>query len=257
MAQGGYIGVDGKARSIAAGYVGVNGVARQIQAGYAGVNGVARQFFSAGTKIGDIPVGDTITFNVNGVPYDFIIVHQGLPSSMYDSSCNGTWLLMKNIYERRQWHSSNSNSYKASTIHSYLNSTFLTLLDGDIQSSIKQVKIPYVNGTGGSAVASGANGLNTRIFLLGGYEIGWTQSTHSGFPIDGACLSYFNGATNSDHVAYLNGAAATWWLRSVNNSSTQVTWLVHTSGGIGSSASSVASGIRPAFVLDRNFKISD
>ena len=48
-------------------------------------------------------IGSTIKLKVNGSAKDFIVVHQGKPSSVYDDSCNGTWLLMKDIYEIRQW----------------------------------------------------------------------------------------------------------------------------------------------------------
>ena len=44
-------------------------------------------------------IGSTIKLKVNGSAKDFIVVHQGKPSSVYDDSCNGTWLLMKDIYE--------------------------------------------------------------------------------------------------------------------------------------------------------------
>ena len=72
-------------------------------------------------------IGSTIKLKVNGSARNFIVVHQGKPSSVYDDSCNGTWLLMQDIYENRAWHSSNTNDYANSTIHSYLNSTFLNL----------------------------------------------------------------------------------------------------------------------------------
>ena len=117
-------------------------------------------------------VGSTIKLKVDGTPREFIIVHQGKPSSLYDASCDGTWLLLKDMLETRQWHSSNSNSYKASTIHSYLNNEWLNKLDANIRAQVKQVKLPYVNGTANSAVASGANGLSCKVFLLSGYEIG-------------------------------------------------------------------------------------
>ena len=84
-------------------------------------------------------IGSTIKLKVNGSAKDFIVVHQGKPSSVYDDSCNGTWLLMKDIYENRQWHSSNTNDYANSTIHSYLISTFLNLIEANIMNAIKQV----------------------------------------------------------------------------------------------------------------------
>ena len=88
-------------------------------------------------QIGSLTVGTTVRLNVNNSPKEFIIVHQGKPSSIYDESCNGTWLLMKDCYENRKWNSSNVNDYANSTIHSYLNSTFLAMFDSNIQKAIK------------------------------------------------------------------------------------------------------------------------
>lgn len=209
------------------------------------------------TTIGTIAVGKTITLNVSGTPKEFIVVHQGKPSSLYDDSCNGTWLLMKDIYENRAWHSSKSNSYKASTIHSYLNSTFLNLFDSNIKDAIKQVKIPYVNGTGGSAVASGANGLSAKIFLLSGYEVGWTTSDNSYLPVDGAKLDYFTASSggNSKRIANFNGSASYWFLRSPYTTRTDIVWGVGYDGVHNTDAPSNSKGIRPALILPSTFVI--
>ena len=209
------------------------------------------------TTIGTLAVGKTITLNVSNTPKEFIVVHQGKPSSLYDDSCSGTWLLMKDIYENRQWHSSNSNSYKASTIHSYLNSTFLGLLDSNIQEAVKQVKIPYVNGTGGSAVASGANGLPAKIFLLSGYEVGWTTSDNNYLPVDGAKLDYFTASSggNSKRIANFNGSASYWFLRSPYTPRTDIVWGVGYDGVHNTDAPSNSKGIRPALILPSTFAI--
>lgn len=214
------------------------------------------------TKLSALSVGSTVKLNVNGTAKEFLVVHQGLPSSLYDSSCNGTWLLMKDIYEKRVWSSSN-NSYKDSSIHSYLNSTFLGLFDSDIQSAIKQVKLPYQNGTGsGGSVASGSNGLSTKVFLLSGYELGWTTSDSSHFPVDGAKLSYFTSGTtaaaNNLRIANYGGTATVWWLRSPYTGNTDRVWLVLTSGLYnGGSSYSSSYGVRPALVLDSSLSVSD
>ena len=213
-----------------------------------------------GMKVGTLSVGNTVKLNLNGTPWDWLVVHQGLPSSMYDESCNGTWLLMKDCYESRAWHSSNSNSYKASTIHSHLNSTFPALFESNIQGAIKQVKIPYVNGTGSSAVASGANGLSCKIFLLSGYEVGWTSSDNRYFLQDGAKLSYFESGTgtsaNNKRIANLNGSTALWWLRSPNTYNTYRVWNVLSNGSCSYNNASYSNGIRPAIILPSNFRIS-
>ena len=126
-------------------------------------------------KLGTKAVGSTIKLKVNGSAKNFIVVHQGKPSSVYDNSCNGTWLLMKDIYTASTF--GNSNSYKDSSIHSYLNNTFYNLIDSEIRAAVKQVKIPYQNGSGnGGSLATGANGLSTKVFLLSSYEVGWTTS---------------------------------------------------------------------------------
>lgn len=205
-------------------------------------------------------IGSTIKLKVNGSAKDFIVVHQGKPSSVYDDSCNGTWLLMKDIYENRQWHSSNTNDYANSTIHSYLNSTFLNLFESNIKNAIKQVKLPYRKGSGTSTtVTSGSNGLSAKIFLLSATETSFNFSTMpSG---EGAELAYFKGcadnSSDSKRVAYLNGSAAVWWLRSP--------YCYYFGGvlGVGSSGDwnnyncSSSNGIRPALILPSSLLVSD
>ena len=45
----------------------------------------------ANVRLGAKAVGSIVKIKVNGAAKDFIIVHQGKPSSVYDDSCNGTW----------------------------------------------------------------------------------------------------------------------------------------------------------------------
>lgn len=207
-------------------------------------------------------VGSTVKLKVNGTAKEFIVVHQGKPSSLYDNSCDGTWLLMKDIYENRQWHSSNVNNLENSTIHSYLNGTFLNLFESNIRDAIKQVKLPYrKNGGSGGSDQSGANGLLCKIFLLSGYEIGFTTSDNSYFPVDGAKLSYFEAGTGSSalnkRIAYLNGSAAYWWLRSPYTSGTYNVWYVHSNGSYYYNSASYSYGIRPALILPSTLLVSD
>lgn len=207
-------------------------------------------------------VGSTVKLTVNGKAREFIVVHQGKPSSVYDESCNGTWLLMKDIYENRVWQSGNINKYESSDIHSYLNNTFLKLFDSNIQGAIKQVKLPYrKNGGSGGTDQSGANGLSAKIFLLSGYEVGWTTSDNSYFPVDGAKLSYFESGTgtsaNNKRIANLNGSAANWWLRSPFTNYTNSVWDVNSNGYYNGSSASSSRGIRPALVLPSTLLVSD
>lgn len=205
-------------------------------------------------------IGSTIKLKVNGSAKDFIVVHQGKPSSVYDDSCNGTWLLMKDIYENRQWHSSNTNDYANSTIHSYLNSTFLNLFESNIKNAIKQVKLPYRKGSGTSTtVTSGSNGLSAKIFLLSATETSFNFSTMpSG---EGAELAYFKGcadnSSDSKRVAYLNGSATNWWLRSPYCNFFNYALYVSSNGDWNYYGCSVSYGIRPALILPSTLLASD
>ena len=211
--------------------------------------------------LGSKAVGSTIKLKVNGSARNFIVVHQGKPSSVYDDSCNGTWLLMKDIYENRAWHSSNTNDYANSTIHSYLNSTFLNLFESNIKNAIKQVKIPYRKGHGTSTtVTSGSNGLSAKIFLLSTTE---TSFSYSYMPIgEGAELAYFKGCadngSDSKRVAYLNGSATGWWLRSPGcNITSNRALVVGSAGTSGDTNCSSSRGIRPALILPSSLLVSD
>ena len=214
----------------------------------------------ANAKLGTKAVGSIVKLKVNGTAKEFIVVHQGKPSPLYDESCNGTWLLMKDCYESRQWHRSNVNKLESSTIHRYLNSTFLNLFDSNIKDAIKQVKIPYrKNGGSGGTNQSGANGLSCKIFLLSGYEVGWTSSDNQYFPQDGAKLSYFESGTgtsaNNKRIANLNGSAAAWWLRSPYTSYTNNVWGVYSNSGYSYYSASNSLGIRPALILPPDMEV--
>lgn len=215
----------------------------------------------ANVKLGTKAVGSVLKLNLNGSPKNFIVVHQGKPSSLYDDSCDGTWVLMQDIHSTRQWDGSN-NDYKNSDIHSWLNGTFLNLFDANIREAIKQVKIPYHNGTGSSgSVASGANGLSCKIFLLSGYELGWTTGDNPYFPVDGAKLDYFTAGTgsaaNQKRIAKYNGSATSWWTRSPSTGYSNSVWFVYSGGDCYYDWCNRTYGARPAFVLPSTLSVSD
>lgn len=212
------------------------------------------------TRMSDLEIGRSIKLNLNGTPWDWLVAHQGLPSSLYDASCNGTWLLLRAIYEERQWHSSNVNKLESSMIHSYLNGDFQNLFDSNIKGAIKQAKIPYRSGGGsGGTNQSGANGLSAKIFLLSGYEVGWTTSDNQYFPQDGAKLDYFTASSggNSKRIANFNGSAASWFLRSPRTRNTGTVCRVGSDGIYNLINASSSSGIRPAIILPSDMLVTD
>ena len=218
----------------------------------------------ASVKLGTKAIGDIVKIKVNGASKDFIVVQQGNPNTgIYDASCDGTWLLMKDIYENRQWHSSNTNDYANSTIHSYLNSTFLNLFESNIKNAIKQAKLPYRKGSGyGTTVTSGANGLSAKIFLLSAREVSFRFGYMPG--TEGDELSYFAGCADNDadskRIANLNGSATDWWLRSPycysGVGSTHALYLDSNAYWNGNLCSN-SYGVRPAFILPSELMVSE
>lgn len=213
-------------------------------------------------KLSSLNIGDIIKFRVNGTPTEFIVVHQGLPSADYDSSCNGTWFLSKYFVSSGAF-SSGSNSLSASSGYTYLNTTAYNTLDADIKSAIREVKIPYQNGTGtAGSVAVGANGLTTRIFLPSSTELGCTAADFAyGTPKEiGAVLSYFSGATNATRMAtYPDGTAGTWWTRTPDSTSTTKQLIINTNGAGHSFSCTTSNGVRPMFIIpgDKEIELND
>ena len=205
----------------------------------------------ANVKLGTKAVGSIVKIKVNGASKDFIIVHQGLPGSAYDASCNGVWVVMKDIYTAMKWDGSN-NDYLNSDMTAYLNGTFISLIDADIRNAIKQVKIPYTNYSNNN-VMSGSNGLSCKVFLLSGTEVGFGGVSYMN--TEGAKLSYFDSA--SKRVAYNGSSAAIWWLRSPYTNNNYYAWYVYTDGSSSNLWYNNSYGVRPAFILPSTLVVSD
>lgn len=216
---------------------------------------------SAGILASDLAVGDIVKLTENGTPVEYIVVNQGIPenSGLYDSSCNGTLLLRKDIHSNREWNTTNVNKYESSSINTWLNGDYFNSLGTVEQATIKQVKIPYrKNGGSGGTDQSGTNGLSTKIFLLSGYEVGLTTSTTRNLPVDGAKLDYFESGTGpsaySKRIANLSGSATAWWLRSPSTNNTGRVWYIGVDGYDSYFNASDSHGIRPALILPSTAK---
>ena len=210
----------------------------------------------ANVALGAKNVGDTIYIKDNGTRQPYLIVHKGSPSTAYSGFDNGVVVLRKDIHSKGVYDSSN-NDYANSDLHSWGNNTFLNTIDSEIRNQIMTVKIPYRRGTSGSSVSSGANGLQCKVFFLSTEEV---DSTESYSPNEGAVFSYFKGGGNSKRIAWYNGQADYWWLRSPTSTTTTTvrivcTRMVASSATIGSVTNSF--GRRPAFVLPSSLFVSD
>ena len=208
-----------------------------------------------GIAAGTLAVGSTVKLMESGAAVEYIVVNQGIPSNsnLYDSSCDGTWLLRKDIHSERPWNYSNSSVYANSAINTWLNSTFFNTLGSAEQATVKQIKIPYCVGGGNSTVNSGANGLSVKAYLLGGYELGWTSSNLDNFHHDGDKLEYFISGTgtaaNNKRIAKLNNSASQWTLRTPFGGGSGAVFSCNNTGGYDYDLTSTSDGIRPALIL--------
>lgn len=206
----------------------------------------------------DIAVGSTVKLMEGGAAVEYLVVNQGIPSnsSLYDASCDGTWLLRKDIHSERQWAFSNDNVYTRSAINTWLNGDFFNTLGSIEQASVKQVKIPYCTGGGDTTINSGANGLSVKVFLLGCYEVGWTTSDYSLFNVDGAKLEYFipstGSAADNKRTAKLNGREQQWMTRTPVGDGNGAEFVVTSSGSYDTGLSKTSDGVRPALILPGN-----
>lgn len=214
-------------------------------------------------RLGNVTVGTVLKLNENGTPQNYIVVHQGKPSSMYDNSCNGTWLLRKDIVENVQWASNGLNAIFGpgfqATFKTWLEETQFPKYDAAIRNVIKQVKIPYCIGQGSSTFKSGANGYSCKLFLLSSVEVG--ETSPMGLPNDGAKLSYFilgdSSQAKSKRVANYNGTPSYWWLRSPATVNSDHSYRVIKSGGISTVNVTSSLGVRPAMVMPTDLIVDD
>ena len=244
-------------------YNNIGGTRKSISSAFGNINAAQKQIFPylAATPLSGLTVGSTVYMKVNGVSTAFIIVHQGRPSTAYDTSCDGTWLLMKDCYTQRAWDSTD-NDYENSDIHSYLNNTFINLLDSGIRSIIKQVKLPYAEGitfySGNAIIKTGADGISTKIFLLAFKEAGFAVNSSA---YEGTILKYFSDHaeddTNDYNICYYNGSAVNWWLRTQAGSNTKAEFV--RSNGYGGSANVTISsyGVRPCLIAPSTALVDD
>lgn len=208
------------------------------------------------TQLGNMPVGSTVYLNENGSPVPYLIVHQGLPSSIYDASCNGTWLLRKEIVQKNYWNTQPTNNLPGADIFTLMAEN-LAKFDSAIQPVIKNVKIPYSPGGGTTVVKTGADGLPCQLFPLSLDEVG------AGIGVAyhvGAKLDYFDNVTgeSSKRVAYFDGSPLAWWTREQYQDLSYQAYYITIHGGFNrEQVNDELYGLRHAMVMPTDLIVDD
>ena len=204
----------------------------------------------------DAQNGTIINLPVNGVMTPHRVVHIGNPEpSLYDASCDGVWLLRKDIVENGQWNASNVNTLAGSTIMTTMQG-YVDDYDETVQAAIKTVKIPYCVGGGNWTIQSLGNGLECKIFPLSLYEIGGSDGN---VPVDGTKLDYFlpggnEPSANAKRIFNYNGAPSNVLLRSIFKINTHFCSTCGSNGILGQWDASSVAGYLPCFIMQTTFQ---
>lgn len=169
--------------------------------------------------------------------YDFVVVHHGKPSDIYDSSWNnGTILFSKKVLE--------TGTY--ADIDTYLNNTLLPSLSVGVKNHIKSVVLP-----------ENTNSDLCSLFIPSRKETGNFQTeigSNFDYFVDEAydTVSLCNAKRKANNLA---GVAADWWMRNTKNITQP--YVVTTNGGTSTYKQTTSHGIRPALVLHSSIAVSD
>lgn len=251
--------INGTGYDIKSGRTLINGTGYDIKKGRTLINGTGYDI-KFGTPVGELDVGTSVYMNVDGTRREFIVVHQGLPTSTptyYDETCSGTWLLMKEIYTTSVYTYTSSEApnvdrfiYENSKADACLCNTFLPSLDTGIQMLIKEINLPII---------SRRITILRKVFLLDRADLGfghWAGETYEP-------LAYFlegsDSAANEKRIAYYNTEATSWFTRYdryVTNGKSYV-WSVYKTGGLVGSLVTTENGLRPALVLPSDDALVD
>lgn len=223
--------IDSTAYDIKSGRVLIDGTGYSIKKGRTLIGGTGYDI-SFDTPVGELDVGTSVYMDVDGTRREFIVVHQGNPdSSLYDASCDGTWVWQKYVYETHGWEakydaanqSKKGFAYTQSGVHDWLNADYLDKFDSNITALIKTVKIPYQYSTyvanNGKYIwyyPNGSNGLETKAFLPSLMEMGIKEMQYRNTPEQvGVRLDYFKEYAeypyggDADFAAHEPGGSAT------------------------------------------------
>lgn len=204
----------------------------------------------------DAKNGKIIMLPYQGKMVPHIVVHVGNPDpSMYDASCNGVWLLRKDIVENGPWNSTNVNTLYGSTIMTAMQK-YVADYDSSVQAAIKTVKIPYCIGNGDWTVRSGSNGLECKVFPLSECEVGGSDSN---VPIDGAKLDYFltggnEPSANAKRIFEYEGSPSRLLLRNIYKINTYFCGTCGETGVLGQWFCRDSAGYLPCFILPTTFQ---
>lgn len=200
-----------------------------------------------GKKIAELTEGTIIKINESGSLVEFYVAKHN-----YESDLNGlgrTLVVRKDCYSTRPFTSNNNNHFPTADICTWLNETYIGLLDSGVQAAITATTFKVWVSSIPVTTAE------KKIFLLSATELGYVYDPNQDMYAydEGEKLDISDVLT----PAKLNGEAVTQWTRSsvpvyeafsvcVNNAD----------GGFGRAANSATTiGVRPVFALPGTMEV--
>lgn len=197
----------------------------------------------ASTKLANKAVGSIIKLKESGSLVEFYVAKHD-----YENGLNGsgrTLVVRKDCYDTRAF-SGSSNAFSGSSIDTWLNGTYLKLLDSDIQTAIGTTKFYYTPGNGSNSVTT----LSRAVFLLSVTELG-KSATYAN--TEGSALPI----ASTLQIAYRNGSACTQWTRTPDTNDTHHVGYLNSNGNVNYNNYNNSYGSRPAFTLPSSLSVSD
>lgn len=187
-------------------------------------------------RIGNMAVGDVLRLNVKGTSTAFRVMHHGKPSELYDDSfAAGTVVMLdwpEAMVSRNMFGTTTTSKkpYSSTTMHTWLNETWLGYLDDDIRQQVVEVRVPYRSEVGKAPyeVAGGSDGLIAKVWLPAAVEVArgsaFLEDTTAFYVEDGAVFDYWKDAPAAQYAdwAYIDssGVDKGWATRTPNQNYT-------------------------------------
>ena len=152
-------------------------------------------------------------------------------------------MLRNDIWEQGFYGGRDPSAYGGSTIDTQLNTTYVGLLDADLRSHVKAVKIESDGGT-----------IQRSAFALSTAELGGNDAPLDGstYIEEGNALAYLVSGNRQARIALYDGVPNLWYLRTRLRTSKGLyyAFVVSTAGGTTYGQASSTWGYRPAFCLE-------
>lgn len=197
------------------------------------------------TTLGALSAGSIVKITENGSLVEFYIGEQN-----YESGLNGSGrtLLVRNaLLPVQSWNSAGTNTYKTSSINTWLCGTYLNQYEDAVKTAIGSTKFYYTPGDDDIAVST----MTAPVFLLSATELGETVATYSN--TEGSTIS----AASTILIGKRDGVAIDYWTRTPSKYNYEYSFIITAAGYCYQRYCTNTYGIRPAFTLPSTLTVDD